>query len=259
MTARARRSGWLGQHAAAEGLVMLAVLGWWWMSNSLSAMVLPSPVSVLKRTFDLFVDPELSRHALVTFLRVAGSVFISLVVGLALALLARRAQWIDAIVRDRILVALNALPSVGWAILALIWFKASTLSVMFVQVMILLPFAVTNFMEGLRNLDAEVVEMAHSFTRRRRAVFAKITLPMMLPYGVAALRTSYGICWKIALVAELFGAQSGLGQLMLRAQAAADATTVLATCFAIVVLFAAGQKLVIDPIARAMRADLHQP
>jgi NitT/TauT family transport system permease protein/sulfonate transport system permease protein len=84
----------------------------------------------------------------------------------------------------------------------------------------------------------------------------KVTIPMLLPFGVAALRAAYGICWKIALVAELFGARSGLGFLMMEAQAAADATTVLATCFAIVLLFAAGERLVVNPIARLVRADL---
>jgi NitT/TauT family transport system permease protein/sulfonate transport system permease protein len=37
---------------------------------------------------------------------------------------------------------------------------------------------------------------------------------------------------------------------MLRAQTAADAPTFLATCFAIVVIFVAGERLVIVPLER---------
>ena len=69
-------------------------------------------------------------------------------------------------------------------------------------------------------------------------------------YGLSATRIAYGIAWKIALVAELLGAPSGLGYLMLRAQTAADSTTFLATCFAIVLIFMAGERLVIVPIER---------
>jgi NitT/TauT family transport system permease protein len=78
-------------------------------------------------------------------------------------------------------------------------------------------------------------------------------MPMLVPYAVAAARISYGVAWKIALVAELFGADSGLGYLMLQAQTAADAATVFATCFSIVLIFIAGEKLVIDPLARIVQ------
>ena len=91
------------------------------------------------------------------------------------------------------------MPSVGWAILAVIWFKVSDFTVVFVQVMILLPFSLINFAEGLRNLDREVIEMAESFARRRATTIVKVVIPMLMPYGVAALRVSYGVCWKIAL------------------------------------------------------------
>ena len=154
---------------------------------------------------------------------------------------------------DRILVWLNGMPSVGWAILAVIWFKVSDFTVVFVQVMILLPFSLINFAEGLRNLDREVIEMAESFARRSVGIITKVVIPMLMPYGVAALRVSYGVCWKIALVSELFGAQSGLGYLMLQAQAVGDVTTVVATCFAIVILFTLGEACIINPIARTVR------
>src|SRR5262249_2525086 len=50
--------------------------------------------------------------------------------------------------------------------------------------------------------------------------------------------------------AELLGAPNGIGYLMLRAQTAADSTTFLAICFAIVLIFVAGERLVIVPLER---------
>jgi NitT/TauT family transport system permease protein/sulfonate transport system permease protein len=41
---------------------------------------------------------------------------------------------------------------------------------------------------------------------------------------------------------------------MLRAQGSADITTVVAACLAIVLLFYAGEKLLIDPLARRFAA-----
>ena len=99
-------------------------------------------------------------------------------------------------------------------------------------------------------IDREVVEMARSFTRRGGRITIAVTLPLMMPYVMGALRISYGIGWKISLVAELLGSTSGLGYLMLRAQGSADMTTVMAASLAIVILFILGERLVLDPLAR---------
>jgi NitT/TauT family transport system permease protein len=245
----------LGQRAIAESLVLLALAAWWW-SSTLMPTVLPSPSAVFNRLLDIAANPSLSRHVLITSLRVLASVMLALALGFLLALLANAVPWLSGVIMDRILVVLNGMPSVGWAVLAVIWFKVSDFTVIFVQVMILLPFSLINFAEGLRNLDREIIEMAESFARRRAGTVAKVMIPMLMPYGIAALRVSYGVCWKIALISELFGAQSGLGYLMQQAQSVGDVTTVLATCIAIVVLFTLGEACIINPIARAARKDI---
>jgi NitT/TauT family transport system permease protein/sulfonate transport system permease protein len=99
-------------------------------------------------------------------------------------------------------------------------------------------------------VDRELLEMARSLTRGRTKVFVKIVVPQLHPYVMAATRISYGVAWKVALVSELFGADTGLGFLMLRAQSTSDAAMVFATCFAIVLIFYAGEKLIIDPLSR---------
>jgi NitT/TauT family transport system permease protein len=246
----------LGQRAIAESLVLLALVAWWWSSTHGASAVLPSPPAVFHRLLDIAANPSLSWHVLITSLRVLASVGLALALGFLLALLAHAVPWLSGVIMDRILVVLNGMPSVGWAILAVIWFKVSDFTVIFVQVMILLPFSLINFAEGLRNLDREIVEMAESFAHRRADTVAKVVIPMLMPYGIAALRVSYGVCWKIALISELFGSQSGLGYLMLQAQSVGDVTTVVATCVAIVILFTLGEACIINPIARAARKDI---
>jgi NitT/TauT family transport system permease protein/sulfonate transport system permease protein len=124
----------------------------------------------------------------------------------------------------------------------------------FVQLAILIPFCLISIGEGLRQIDRDMLEMATSFTRSRTRLVLHVGLPLMLPYVMGALRIAYGVAWKIALVAELMGSTSGLGFLMLRAQGSADITTVVAACLAIVLLFYAGEKLLIDPLARRFAA-----
>jgi NitT/TauT family transport system permease protein/sulfonate transport system permease protein len=220
------------------------------LSQNLPDYVMPGPWAVALSVFALFTDLDFLGHTLSSTLRVVASVIIAVALGWLLAQLPHRYRMLDVIVHERIKPFLNSFPSVGWAILAVIWFGTSDTAIVFVEVAILTPFCLINVSEGLKELDRELVEMGQSFTRNRRKTYFKIMLPQLMPYVMAAVRIAYGVGWKIALVAELFGAESGLGFLMLRAQTMADASTVFATCFAIVFIFFAGEKLVIDPLAR---------
>jgi NitT/TauT family transport system permease protein len=245
--ALARRSwSWWFADAVTLGLLVL----WFYGTRHLPSYVLPGPGAVTERLLVLFTDPVFLSHTLASTWRVIASVIIALVIGGGIALLHRSVPVLDWIIRGGIVPFLNSFPSIGWAILAALWFKAGHFSIIFVQVAILTPFCIINIAEGLRQLDPEALEMARSFTRKRGRVFHTVTVPLMLPYLLGALRISYGIAWKISLVAELLGSTSGLGYLMLQAQGSADMTTVIATCFAIVILFVTGERLLLEPLAR---------
>lgn len=238
----------------ANALTIVAVIVWALAARTLPEFVLPGPLAVARRLVALFTDPEFLVHTLASTLRVLASVALALVIGSALALLQRSVPALDWVLKGGVQPFLNAFPSIGWAILAAIWFTPGHGSIIFVEVAILVPFCMINVAEGLRQIDRETMEMATSFTRKRTRVAWLVGWPLLLPYLLGALRISYGVAWKIALVAELLGSSSGLGYLMLRAQGSADMTTVLAACFAIVMLFVLGERLLLDPLARKFSA-----
>ena len=240
----------IAERLIGEGLVVAAIFGWWFLARGLPEFILPNPLAVGTRLVDLFVTPEFLQHTLASTWRVIVAVAAALIIGGALAFLAQAVPVLATVVDERIKPVLNSFPSIGWAILAAIWFEPGDFGVVFVEVAILIPFCLINIGEGLHNIDRELMEMGRSFTRRPARILWRLTLPLLVPYLLSALRIAYGIAWKIALVSELLGAPSGLGYLMLRAQTAADSTTFLATCFAIVVIFVAGERLVIVPLER---------
>jgi NitT/TauT family transport system permease protein/sulfonate transport system permease protein len=233
-----------------NSLIVLVIFFWWLLSLDLPEFVMPSPLAVGKAIVDLFIDPDQLIHVGASFLRVIVSVIIAVILGTALAMLPWRWPVLRLVVNDGIRPVLNAFPSVGWAILAVIWFKVSNVTVIFVEVAILTPFCLINIDEGLKEIDQELTEMGRSFTRNRPRMFMKLTLPLLAPYMMAAVRMSYGVGWKLALVAELFGTTTGLGFLLLQAQTVGDASTVFATCFTIVIMFIVGERFLIDPLAR---------
>jgi NitT/TauT family transport system permease protein/sulfonate transport system permease protein len=238
----------------ANACVVLAVVGWAVAAQGLPSFALSGPWETAVRLVALFTDPTFLGHTLASTLRVLASVVLALAIGGGLALLARAVPALDWVVHHGAQPFFNSFPSIGWAILAAIWFPPGHFSIVFVQVAILIPFCLINIAQGLRELDQEILEMGRSFTRSRSRELVLLTVPLLMPYVLGALRIAYGIAWKIALVAELLGSTSGLGFLMLRAQSSADITTVMAASLAIVVLFSLGERLLIEPLARRFAA-----
>lgn len=234
----------------AEGAIIAFIALWWFTARDLPDFVLPNPLEVAAAMGRLLVDPDLAVHVAASFLRVLAAVAVALVVAVALAASIRTGRVMQTIVERNILVVLNSFPSVGWAILGVIWFSISNGTVIFIEAMIVLPFVLINAIEGFRQIDPELDEMGRSLTRNRWRRFVKVQLPLIAPFLIAGLRIAYGIAWKVALVAELFGARSGLGWLLQQAQTRADAATVFAACLVIVVIFALVDGLVLRPLAK---------
>ena len=237
--------------AYSSELLILAVCGFWWfIAKDLPDFVLPTPIEVLISLITLFTDPTTVGHVVISMSRVLVAVFLAALISILLAVLSRRNIFFDTIIENNILVVLNSFPSVGWAILGVIWFSISDGTVIFIEIMIITPFCLISCLQGFRQMDQELLEMGKSFSRSTFKNFFKLHIPLAVPFIIAGLRMSYGIAWKIAIVAELFGASSGLGWLLQQAQNQSDAQRVLAVCILIVILFSIVDGFILRPIAR---------
>lgn len=237
------------QRFIAEGAIILLVVAWWATSRNLPDYVLPGPHLVAQSMLRFITDPGIAYHALVSFGRVVASVTIAMVLALGIAASVRAAPVLDAVVERRILTFLNSFPSVGWAILGVVWFQISTPTVLFIQTAIVLPFCIVNALAGYRQIDQDLDELGSSLSRSPWRRFFKLTLPLVAPFLIAGMRVAYGICWKIALVSELFGASSGLGFLLMRAQSTSDAAMVFACCLVIVAIYTVTDHFILKPLA----------
>ncbi len=244
---------WAVRALIAEATIVLVIVIWWLSARELSPHVLPGPWQVGQTIVALLQSPSFHGHMWASVGRVFLAVAVALVLGLGLAVLPRVLPIFQHIVHQRILPVLNSFPSLGWALLAMIWFGVSDFSVVFVQVMILVPFCLINLDTGLKEMDRDLVEMGRSFTRHRRRLAITIMLPLLAPYLMSALRIAYGIGWKVSLVAELFGARTGLGFQVAQAQANAQPDRVLAICLIIVGIYLLGELLILRPLSRLVR------
>jgi NitT/TauT family transport system ATP-binding protein len=251
--------GWRGaavQRLVADGFVIVALLGWYVYSKFVPEFIIPNPISVLRITGELFYSPRYMWDTYTSFFRVVLSVALSIGISGVIVCAGWYLSPLRLLVANRIIPILNAFPSLGWAILAVIWFGVNTFSVLFVEVAILLPFAMINLWEGVKSLDAETLEMARSFTKGRWKILYRVTLPLLFPFIFSAVRMSYGVAWKVALIAELFGAEVGLGHLLNIASQNLDTPLVFAVIVTLIILVIGVERLVFDPIEKRAQRQL---
>jgi NitT/TauT family transport system permease protein/sulfonate transport system permease protein len=237
--------------ACSSELIILAIcVFWWFVAKDLPDFVLPTPIDVLLSTIQIVTDQNTVSHIFISMTRVLVAVLIAAFISILLSVLTRMNILFQTIIENNILVVLNSFPSVGWAILGVIWFSISNGTVIFIEIMIITPFCLINCLQGFRQMDPELLEMGKSFSRNALRNFFKLQIPLAVPFIIAGVRMSYGIAWKIAIVAELFGASSGLGWLLQQAQNQSDAQSVLAICILIVILFSIVDGLLLRPVAK---------
>ena len=240
----------VNRNAYLSEFLILVICGFWWfVAKDLPDFVLPTPNEVLMSLITLVTDSNTVGHVFISMSRVLAAVSIAALISVLFATLSRLNVFFNTIIENNILVVLNSFPSVGWAILGVIWFSISNGTVIFIEIMIITPFCLINCLQGFRQMDRELLEMGKSFSRNVFRNFVKLYIPLAVPFIIAGVRMSYGIAWKIAIVAELFGASSGLGWLLQQAQNQSDAQRVLAVCILIVILFSIVDGLVLRPVA----------
>lgn len=191
-----------------------------------AAYILPSPVQILRRLWELRV-PLLTVHLPATMAVTGLGLSLSLVLGLALAAamdwspLARRCLY-------PVVVASQTIPTTAIAPLFVLWFGYGIWSKVLVAVlMTFFPVAITVY-DGLRSAPAEMAELLETYGASKRDIFRKVKVPCALPYFFSAVKMAVPIAVIGAAIGEWLGAQSGLGYFSRRMMTQLDGAGVFA-------------------------------
>lgn len=182
------------------------------------------------------------------------AIIISFVIGLLLALLPFYLSITKTAIDLRLTPFLNSYSGIGWTLLAVLWFGINDLTVIFAITMVLVPFTIINIREGLIQLNTETIEMSKSFSRSKLKTLRLIILPSLYPYLFASIRISFGVSWKVALTAELFGGNKGLGYLLNLARQDFDTPLILVVILIIVIFVYSIERFIFKPIQNNLAA-----
>jgi sulfonate transport system permease protein len=201
---RARTTAMIAVTAAVATLV-----GGWQLAVIVGNRV-PSPADTLDRLAAEQSAGELWHQLALSTNRFVLGLALALILGAALGVLMGLSRPADLALSDLTMAGL-AIPAVIWALLTTMWFGFGWLTPVVTVFLSGLPFVVVNIAKATRAVPADLVLTARAFGVPRAQVLRHIVAPAVAGSTVAAVRFAIMSAWNGLLLAEWFGATSGVG------------------------------------------------
>lgn len=201
-------------------------------------ILLASPVDTLLRLAELVRQGDFWRSVLFTLSHILAGYALASAAGVALATLAARRAAVGDLLSP-LLSAMRSVPVASFVIAALIWVPSRRLSLLIVAV-IVMPVVYAGTLDGLRQIDPRLTEMARVFHMSPRNRLRCVALPALLPSLTSALSVAMGLAWKSGVAAEVIGIPGGsIGERLYKAKVYLATPDLFAWTLTIVLISAA--------------------
>jgi NitT/TauT family transport system permease protein len=223
----------------------LATLG-----GYVSPTFLADPATMLREGWNLLAQHGFIKDILITIWRVFGGFLLAAAIGIPLGMAMGAYKPVEAFFEPFISFS-RYLPASAFIPLLILWAgtgEAQKLLVIFVgsffQIVLMVAIAVGNTRRDL-------VEAAYTLGASDRAIVTRVLLPAGAPEIAEISRLVLGWAWTYVIVAELIGASSGIGHMIMDSQALLNTGQII---FGIVVIGVIG--LVSDYLFKALNRRL---
>ena len=206
------------------------------LTGLVSATFLPDPVAVLSRLLNLLDNPyaghTLPEHLTASFFRYGAGLLLAVAVGLPLGLLMGWFRFIDDMMTP-IFDGLRFIAPLAWVPFAALWFGTGLGGPVLIIFTGAFPPVLISAYRGARMIEPQLVEAARMLGTPHHRMITEILLPDAVPSIVSGLRVAAGLGWQSLIGAELIVVSSGVGYMMVQAQAAVSTRTVMAGIIAV--------------------------
>ena len=226
-----------------EGLVLWGV----WPSY-----LFAGPLDVGQSFLDGFHSGVFFQAVLTSVGRLAAGYGISLLLGIMLGLLTGLNRFAKETLGSLVL-GLQALPSVCWVPLALLWFGLSENTMLFVIVMGALFSIIVGVEAGVKNILPVYLKAAGNMGARGLNLALRVVLPAAFPSIVTGLKQGWAFAWRSLMAAEIIYVTTSLGGLLETSSNANNIAQLFAVMVMIIMVGVLIETLVFGPLERVVR------
>ena len=232
-------------------LIAIVLIAWQMLYWYAGDVALTSPVATFAHLGTMLQNPRFLPHVQETLLAFAQGFTIAVLLGLAIGT-TLGAHRMTGEVAEPILVALYSIPKVTlYPVILLIFGIGMPAKVAFGAIQGIVPVSLFT-LNAIRNIKPVYTRAARVMRLSPPRLVRDVLLPAALPEIVTGIRVGFSLTLVGTLLGEMFGAQRGLGFLLLQAMSVHNMKAIMAVTLLLVIM-AASVNAVLLAIERALR------
>lgn len=246
-----QRERWL-KPALRLGILALILGMWQLIGNDEVRLAMPTFTRTLAALTDLLsaglAEGSLLEGMIITNQALVGGYLLALAVSLPLGIVMGSSRGVAAVATPYLTVLLAA-PMIALVPIVQLVFGLTLAGRIVVVFLFAFIYMTINTMIGVREVSAELKEMAHSFGATRPQMLRRVILPSAVPAIMAGVRLGLGRAIIGMIIAELSLIGAGIGSLILEFQVRFQPAYVLA-----IVLLAVLEGVILMEVARRVES-----
>ena len=195
--------------------LVLVLGGWEYFGRQVNPVLFTYPTAVARAAIKMIGSGELWQYLSQSLIVLGAGLALAVLFGVALGVFMAR-FWVIDIALDTYITALYSIPSVALVPVLVLWIGFETSAKIAVVFLFTFFPMVINTYQGVKNVDARLLEVGRAFRCSEGQLWANIILPAALPFIVAGLRLSIGRGLIGMVLADLYTAITGIGYLISR-------------------------------------------
>lgn len=220
--------------------------------NIWNELLFPGPLQVLSTGSAVFQDGSMQAAIMASLKRLFIGYGISIAVGIPLGLVMGRVQCVDETL-GTLALGLQALPSICWLPLAILWFGLNEVAMYFVIVMGSVMALCLAVRDGVRSIPPLLLRAAKVLGAEGGSFYLHVLLPASLPSVLTGARLGWSFAWRSLMAAELLYGSVGLGSTLTMGRELHDMALVVVTMLVIIAIGLLFDRLFFGSLDNAIR------
>lgn len=234
----------------AKTVMLTLIIGvWQGVSLTLPSIILPSPLETIHAFLQISQSGELVEQLSLSFIRMINGFVIGFSIAFLMGLIAGKYSFIYEAFRP-LQSLLLGIPPIIFVVLAMIWFGTGGFVPVFVVAILVFPTIFLNTADGWRNIDHQLIEMAMVYKTSPFHTLRHIILPSLTVPVLTGVALALGSAIRITVMAELLGADDGMGYSIALARVNIDTAKVFAWTLVSILLVMIIDNIFINPMKK---------
>lgn len=196
--------------------VIFSLITWQFLSTYVfNIKLIPPPTVIFMEAWAMTSSLELPLNIIVSLKRILLGFAVGSLMGIIIGSAIAMNKFISDLLKPP-LELLSSIPPISLIPLALLWFGIGETSGYSLIIYLAVIIVSLSTIDGVNNIPEIHKRVAECLGARGTKIFTRVILPSTFPHLLAGLRVSLGFSFQVVVAAEMLGASSGIGHLIIQ-------------------------------------------